>query len=117
MSESVGVKSVMAGLSPSIAVDGARYENSMSTSSASDREKVCQDFESFMLYSMLKYMEKTTKLSKKGYQEETYMAMVYQKVADFMAEKGIGIKEMLMKYTEKENIKVNPAIADNTGKR
>lgn len=117
MSESVGVKSVTAGFSPSLAVGGARYENSMSASPDGDREKVCRDFESFMLYSMLKYMEKTTRMSKKGYEEETYMAMVYQKVADFMAEKGVGIKEMLMKYTDKENIKVNPAIADNTGKR
>ncbi len=82
-----------------------------------DTEKVCRNFESFMLYSMLKYMEKTTKMSKKGYEEEAYMAMVYEKVADFLAEKGVGLKEMLMKYTEKENVKVNPAIGDNTGKR
>ncbi len=117
MSESIGVRSVMAGFSPSAAVGGAQYENAASASQGGDREKVCQDFESFMLYSMLKYMEKTTKMSKKGYEEETYMAMVYQKVADFLAEKGIGIKEILMKYTDKENIKVNPSIADNTGKR
>ncbi len=89
----------------------------MSDSSGGDKEKVCQNFESFMLYSMLKHMEKTTKMSKKGYAEETYMAMVYEKVADFLAEKGVGIKEMLMKYTERENTKVNPAIGDNNGKR
>ncbi len=115
MSESL--KSVMAEVQPSISMAGTRFNKTMSDASGSDREKVCQNFESFMLFSMLKYMEKTTKMSKKGYSEETYMAMVYEKVADFLAEKGVGIKEILMKYTEKENIKVNPAIGDNKSKR
>lgn len=114
---SENLKSVMAEIQPSMAMSGTTFNKAMSDSSGGDREKVCQNFESFMLYSMLKYMEKTTKMSKKGYSEETYMAMVYEKVADFLAEKGVGLKEMLMKYTEKENIKVNPAIGDNKGKR
>lgn len=112
-----GVRSVMAGIQPSVPMADAKFDKAMSASSGEDREKVCQNFESFMLYSMLKYMEKTTKMSKKGYEEDTYMAMVYEKVADFLAEKGVGIKEMLMKYTDKEKVKVNPAIGDNTGKR
>jgi len=112
-----GIRSVMAGIRPPSSMGDAKFDQAVSGSSQADREKVCHDFESFMLYSMLKYMEKTTKMSKKGYEEDTYMAMMYEKVADFLAEKGVGIKEMLMKYTEKENIKVNPAIADKTGKR
>lgn len=112
-----GIKSVMAGIQPSISMGDAKFDKTVSASSQADREKVCQNFESFMLFSMLKYMEKTTKMSKKGYEEETYMAMMYEKVADFLAEKGVGIREMLMKYTEKEKVKVNPAIGDNTGKR
>ena len=114
---SEGMKSVIAGFEPSLPIAGTRFEKTTQPPSAGDSEKVCQNFESFMLYSMLKYMEKATKMSKKGYEEETYMAMVYEKVADFLAEKGVGLKEMLMKYTEKENIKVNPAIVDNKGKR
>ncbi|OPY01438.1 MAG: hypothetical protein A4E61_01635 [Syntrophorhabdus sp. PtaB.Bin184] len=115
MSESV--RSVMTGLPPAISMGVSTMERDLSGSSEADREKVCRSFESFMIYSMIKHLEKTTKMSKKGYAEETYMAMVYEKVADFLAEKGVGIKEMLMKYSERENAKVIPHSGDNTGKR
>jgi Rod binding domain-containing protein len=111
------VKSVMMGFQPSISTGDVTLERSLSGSSNADSEKVCRSFESFMLYSMIKHLEKTTKMTKKGYAEETYMAMVYEKVADFLAEKGVGIKEMLMKYTDRENAKVISAGGDNTGKR
>jgi len=114
---SEGVKSVAMGLQPTISMGDIKMERNLSGSSEADREKVCQNFESFMLYSMLKHLEKTTKMSKKGYAEETYMAMVYEKVADFLAEKGVGIKEMLMKYAERESAKVISRSGDNTGKR
>jgi Rod binding domain-containing protein len=114
---SEGVKSVTMGLQPTISMGDIKMERNLSDSSEADREKVCQNFESFMLYSMLKHLEKTTKMSKKGYAEETYMAMVYEKVADFLAEKGVGIKEMLMKYSERESAKVISRSGDNTGKR
>lgn len=115
MSESV--KSVTMGLPPAISMGVSTMERDLSGSSETDREKICRSFESFMIYSMIKHLEKTTKMSKKGYAEETYMAMVYEKVADFLADKGVGIKEMLMKYSERENAKVNPRSGDNTGKR
>ncbi len=115
MSDSV--KSVMMGMQPTVSLSDVRMERSLSDSSDADREKVCRNFESFMLYSMLKHLEKTTKMTKKGYAEETYMAMVYEKVADFLAEKGVGIKEMLMKYSGAENAKVISAGGDNTSKR
>ena len=51
-------------------------------------------------------MQKTTQFSKKGYTEQTYMSIVYEKVADYLADKGIGVKEMLMRYADKENAKV-----------
>jgi Rod binding domain-containing protein len=38
--------------------------------------------------------------------EETYMSIVYDKVSQFLAKnKGIGIKEMLMRYSEREDVK------------
>jgi len=110
-------KQITMSFRPPAAIGDTRVERAMSGSSEQDREKVCQGFESYMLYSMLKHLEKTTKMSKKGYAEETYMAMVYEKVADFLAEKGVGIKEMLMKYSDRENAKVIPKSGDNTGKR
>jgi Rod binding domain-containing protein len=46
------------------------------------------------------------KLKEKGYMEETYMSIVYDKVSQFLAKnKGIGIKEMLMRYSEREDVK------------
>ena len=71
MSDSV--KSVMMGMQPTVSPSDVRMEHNLSDSSDADREKVCRNFESFMLYSMLKHLEKTTKMTKKGYAEETYL--------------------------------------------
>lgn len=110
--------SIMTGYQSSIPLARMETKRTTADSDNSGREKVCKEFESFMIYSMLKYMEKTTKISpRQGYAEESYMAIVYEKVADFLAEKGIGIKDMLMKYTDNEKLsKVIPADRDNNDK-
>lgn len=70
-------------------------------------EKIAEDFEALFLFNMLKELDKTTKLSEKGYMEETYMSVIYDKVSQFLAKnKGIGIKEMLMRYSEHGDIKI-----------
>jgi|WetSurMetagenome_2_1015567.scaffolds.fasta_scaffold496422_2 Rod binding domain-containing protein len=79
-------------------------------------EKVAHDFESFMILTVLKELEKTTSLSKKGYSEKTYMSIVYEKVAECLADKGIGIKQMLTKYSMRGSVKVPDPKGDNTGK-
>lgn len=69
-------------------------------------EKVAEDFEALFIFNMLKELDKTMKLKEKGYMEETYMSIVYEKVSQFLAKnKGIGIKEMLMRYAEREDVK------------
>jgi len=69
-------------------------------------EKVAEDFEALFIFNMLKELDKTTKLTEKGYMEETYMSIVYDKVSQFLAKnKGIGIKEMLMRYNDREGVK------------
>jgi Rod binding domain-containing protein len=69
-------------------------------------EKVAEDFEALFIFNMLKELDKTTKLTEKGYMEETYMSIVYDKVSQFLAKnKGIGIKEMLMRYAERGGVK------------
>lgn len=78
-------------------------------------EKVAQEFESYLMFTMLKELEKTTNLTKKGHTEQTYMSLVYEKAADFMAKKGIGIKEMLVENMEK-NTKVLSGKGDNIAK-
>ncbi|HQO62352.1 MAG TPA: rod-binding protein [Syntrophorhabdus sp.] len=70
-------------------------------------EKIAEDFEALFLFNMLKELDKTTKLSEKGYMEETYMSVIYDKVSQFLAKnKGIGIKELLMRYSERGDIKI-----------
>ncbi len=72
-----------------------------STEKRQSIEKTAQDFESFLIYTVLKEFGKTTQFTKKSYAEETQMSLFYEKVADYMAEKGIGIKEVLAKYCQR----------------
>lgn len=71
-------------------------------SSGDDPEKmakVAEDFEALFIFNMIKELDKTTKLTEKGYMSETYMSIIYEKVSQFLAKnRGIGIKEMLMRY-------------------
>jgi Rod binding domain-containing protein len=71
---------------------------------ASDKgqtEKAAEQFESFLIFSMLKEIEKAAHSAKKSYAEQTQMSLFYEKVADVLAKKGIGIREMITKYTER----------------
>ncbi|MDD5724114.1 MAG: rod-binding protein [Syntrophales bacterium] len=64
-------------------------------------EKVCSDFESIFIYQLLQELRKTVPkggfLSGGGCVNSTYDMVVYQKVAQDMAERGggIGVREML----------------------
>ena len=78
-----------------------------------DKEKVCKSFEAYFINNILQQLQKTTQFSKKGYTEQTYMSVVYEKVADYLADKGIGVKEMLMHYADKGNAKVFQKSGDN----
>lgn len=65
-------------------------------------EKIAEDFEALMIFNMLKELNKVSHLTKQEYSEETYMSIVYDKVSRFIAEnKGIGIKDLLMRYSSK----------------
>lgn len=76
-------------------------------------EKVAQDFESYMIFTMMKELGKTTQGTKKSYSEQTYMSMMYEKIGDCLSKKGLGIKDMLIKYAEDRNIKVLKEKGDN----
>jgi Rod binding domain-containing protein len=80
-------------------------------------EKIGEDFESFFITSMLKDMDKTTHFGKKkSYREETTMAIVYEKVGEHLGKKGLGIKDMLLKYTARDgNPKENTKVYDEKG--
>jgi len=64
-------------------------------------EKVAEAFESYLLGTVLQEFAKATQMTKKSFAEETQTSLFYEKVADIMAKKGIGLKEMLLKYTER----------------
>jgi Rod binding domain-containing protein len=80
---------------------------------SSDPEKVASGFESFFIYTMLKEMQKTIHTSKKGFMQETYMSIMYEKLGEYMTGKGMGIKEAMLKYLERDNTKVSPKKIDN----
>jgi Rod binding domain-containing protein len=73
------------------------------TMNAPDKmEKVAEDFEALFIFNMLKELDKTTRLGKKGYAEETYTSVIYQKVSEFISKNsGLGIKEFLLRYHER----------------
>jgi Rod binding domain-containing protein len=110
-----GIKATLP-ISTSTISKGGRLTGTGSAASLKEKEKVCKGFESYLVLNMLQEMEKSTHLTKKGYAEQTYMSFVYEKVADFIADKGIGIKEMLMRYIDKGNTKVNGESGDNQSK-
>jgi Rod binding domain-containing protein len=61
-------------------------------------EKAAEGFESFFMSNMLKEMGKTAQFGEKSYTEETEMSIFYEQVGDYLAKRGIGIKEVIMKY-------------------
>ncbi|MCX8022904.1 MAG: hypothetical protein N2745_09050 [Syntrophorhabdaceae bacterium] len=78
-----------------------------------DPKKVAQEFESFMIFNLMKELGKTVSLTKKGCVEDTYMTIVYEKLGDFLSRKGIGLKEMLIKHLEEKKAKVSGEKGDN----
>ncbi len=86
-------------------------------SSTKDLKAACEGFEAYLLSSMLNQLQKSVSLSEKSLAEQTYFSMLNQKVAEFAAKKGIGVKEMLMRHLGREhNTKVLDGSADNTRK-
>ena len=75
------------------------------TGKGQSAEKAAESFESFFIYNILKEMGKTAHFTKKSYAAETETSLFYEKAADFLAKKGIGIKEMVMKYVGQEGLK------------
>jgi Rod binding domain-containing protein len=75
-------------------------------------EKAAESFESFLLQTMLKELDKAMRITKRSFAEDTQMSLFYEKIGDFMAKKGIGIKEMLVKYVER-GAKVSPKKSEN----
>jgi Rod binding domain-containing protein len=63
--------------------------------------KTAEQFEAFFIFTILKEFGKTMQQTGKSYAEQTHMSLLYEKVADFLAKKGIGIKEVLAKYAER----------------
>ena len=96
--------------------ESARVINRQSQNKELNVEKVAQDFESFLIFTMMKEMGKATHTSKKSFAEETYMTLMYEKVADYLSKKGLGIKDMLVKYMDDRNIKVLKEKGDNSDK-
>jgi Rod binding domain-containing protein len=63
--------------------------------------KTAEEFESFLLFTILKEFDRTTQFTKKSSATETQMSIFYEKVAGFLAKKGIGIKQVLERYADR----------------
>jgi Rod binding domain-containing protein len=82
--------------------------------STKDVKTACEGFEAYLVSTMLNQLQKTTGSSEKSYAEQTYFSMFHEKVAEFVAKKGIGVKDVLMRYLERgPNAKVYAGTADN----
>jgi Rod binding domain-containing protein len=68
--------------------------------------KTAEEFESFLLFTILKEFDRTTQFTKKSSVQETQMSIVYEKIAGFLAKKGIGIKQVLERYADRGAAKV-----------
>jgi Rod binding domain-containing protein len=80
-----------------------------------DVKTACEGFEAYLVSNMLNQLQKTTGSSGKSYAQQTYYSMFHEKVAEFVAKRGIGIKEMLMRYVDRaQNAKVSEGKADNS---
>jgi Rod binding domain-containing protein len=75
-------------------------------------QKTAEEFESFLIFSVLKECEKSMNFTKKSSAEQTQMSLFYEKVADVLAKKGIGVKETLSKFLER-GAKVSEKLVEN----
>jgi Rod binding domain-containing protein len=91
------------------------YSELLKANESKTAEKLGEEFEAFFISSMLKEMGKATHTTKKSFMEETYTAIMYEKIGEHVAQKkGIGIKEMVLKYVERtEETKVSDETGDN----
>ena len=95
---------------------GVTYNALLKTKDSKTAKKLAEDFEAFFVTTMLKEMDKTTQVTKKSFMKETYSAIMYEKLGEYVAKKGIGIKDMLMKYMERGGeAKVSNETGDNNG--
>ncbi len=79
------------------AAAGAAVEAKLKRSQS--MEKAAEGFEAYFLTNMLKEMSKTTQFDdKKSFAEETEMSIFYEKVGEFLAKKGVGIKDAILRY-------------------
>ncbi len=90
---------------------------SLTGRSDKDLKAACEGFEAYLIYTMLQECQKTVSFSEKNNSEQTYFSMMNERVAEVVARKGIGVKEMLMRYLkDTQNAKVMQETADNTEK-
>jgi hypothetical protein len=88
-----------------------------SATSATSAEKAAENFESFFVSMLMNELQKTVSFSEKSFMEQNYMTIVNQKVSEFIAKKGLGIKDVLMRYLERGAAKVSPDPVDKLGNK
>jgi len=105
----------------SIPMEGIRLQQAslkgLNGKNSKDLKSACEGFEAYLVFTLLNELQKTTNLSEKSSIELTYFSMLNEKVAEVVAKKGIGVKDMLLRYLQGgQNAKVLAEKADNTQK-
>ncbi len=97
---------------------GIRVRESVATvvgrPNTTDAKGACEGFEAYLLSNLLNQLQKTTGFSQKSQAEQTYFSMFNEKIAEVLAKKSIGIRDILMRYVEHaKNSKVSGENGDN----
>lgn len=80
-------------------------------------KKVAKEMESLFAYELIKVMRQTTSLSKGPMGQDIYMSMFDIEIARLIAERGLGIQDMIIKNLQKHAPQVNKELnSDNPEK-
>jgi Rod binding domain-containing protein len=88
------------------------YNELLKAKGSKSTDKLGEEFEAFFITNMLKEMDKATHVTKKGFMRETYTAIMYEKLGEYLAKKGLGVKDMMKKYMERAG---DPKVFGETG--
>lgn len=78
-----------------------------------EMEKAAKMFESYFIFLFLKEMEKLASMEKKDIARDSYMTVLYEKIADFLSDRGLGIKEMIKNTLKWQLLKFYNEKGDN----
>jgi Rod binding domain-containing protein len=78
--------------------------------------KAARMLESYFLFVLLKEMGRLARLQGGDFSTDTYTTLLFDRLADFLARRGVGLAEMLEKGLKEKVLKFYGEIGDNKRK-